>query len=104
MIQSRVRASDYAFRFGGEEFLILLTDTPLPAAIAVCEELRAQLAASAIATLPSGGVTASFGVAELNASHCLSTENLLKCADRALYRAKANGRNRVESFPFAQDA
>ena len=95
-LRSTVRESDFAGRYGGEEFLILLPDTDLASGLAVAEKLRAS-----VATIEVSGVdrpiTASVGVATLPA-HGHDTPTLLRSADRALYSAKAAGRNRVETL------
>jgi diguanylate cyclase (GGDEF)-like protein len=89
-IRSSLRESDLACRWGGEEFLVILRFCSLAEAILISEKTRAALASS-----DSGGphITASFGVAE-----CAQDEDfdsLVRRADAALYRAKAEGRNRV---------
>lgn len=91
ILRDGVRASDIVSRFGGEEFCILLPDTPLDGAAAVAEKLRTMIAHGQIAGLM---VTASFGVAA-GASNMKGTEALVELADRALYAAKRSGRNRV---------
>ncbi len=96
LIRKRIRASDLAFRYGGEEFLVIYTGTRLEAALEICEDLRALLWASALAELPAGRVTASFGATEVAADRIEPLDEMLKRADEALYRAKAQGRNRVE--------
>jgi diguanylate cyclase (GGDEF)-like protein len=91
---------DIIGRFGGEEFLILLSETPLQAAAETAERLRQQIEQQAVATAPEGvAVTASIGVTEYLAGEPI--EAALSRADRALYRAKAAGRNcvRVEMPP-----
>ncbi len=90
------RESDFVGRAGGEEFLILLPDTSLVAAELVAEKVR--LAVGAI-TIPSiqQAITTSIGVAVLP-DHAGDANTLLRHADRALYIAKKNGRNRVEVF------
>jgi diguanylate cyclase (GGDEF)-like protein len=93
-ISSTLRASDFAARYGGEEFLILLPDTDRAAARDVAEKLRAAIAGAE--TSGVGAVTASFGVAALPAD-ASEPEQLIRKADRALYAAKAAGRNRVET-------
>jgi diguanylate cyclase (GGDEF)-like protein len=89
------RPGDLLARWGGEEFILLLPRTDLAAAFAVAERLRAAVAALAI---EGGGgpplrVTASFGVAQARAPEL---DELARRADRALYRAKRRGRDRVE--------
>jgi diguanylate cyclase (GGDEF)-like protein len=90
-IQSTLRASDFAGRFGGEEFLVLLPETTVEAGWLVAEKVR-----SAIATISIPGVdrdiTASLGVAGL-LEHAGNVTGLLRAADRAQYAAKAAGRN-----------
>lgn len=95
-----LRPSDVVGRLGGEEFAIILPETPADAAVTLAERLRAEIAAT-----PCQGpgspipVTASLGVAcvdEAPPAGERAFEALLKQADEALYAAKANGRNRVE--------
>lgn len=91
-----LRPSDAVARLGGEEFVLLLADTPLDGAEAVAERLRMALETTALA-LPGGQaltLTASAGVAELDGEGDDWTASFNR-ADRALYRAKAQGRNRV---------
>lgn len=95
-VTENVRPSDFVFRYGGEEFLIVLVETHLHQAATIAERMRLALAAKPItaAGLAPFNVTASIGVAE-HRGH--PDENyLVKAADDALYRAKQNGRNRVE--------
>ncbi len=83
-------------RWGGEEFVLLLPDTDLIAARELAEDLRQRLQDTIIhGVQPPLRVTASLGVAEWRAGETLA--DLVTRADNALYRAKANGRNRVES-------
>jgi diguanylate cyclase (GGDEF)-like protein len=87
-----VRESDFAARFGGEEFLLLLPDTAREQAAVLAEKLRSAIAG---ARLPIGQVTASLGVASFPEDG-LDAEQLLRRADGALYLAKDHGRDRVE--------
>jgi diguanylate cyclase (GGDEF)-like protein len=94
ILSSTLRASDFAARYGGEEFLILLPDTDRATAREVAEKMRAAIAGAEISTV--GSLTASFGVAALP-EDAGEYEQLIRRADRALYAAKAGGRNRVET-------
>jgi diguanylate cyclase (GGDEF)-like protein len=93
ILSSTLRASDFAARYGGEEFLVLLPDTDRATARDVAEKLRVAITDVELSHV--GSLTASFGVAALpdDGAEC---EQLLRTADRALYAAKAAGRNRVE--------
>ena len=88
-----LRTSDALVRWGGEEFLVLLPATGLTGATALAEKLRAALEAQNFT--PAGAVTVSVGVAEHLLDETLGT--WLERADRALYQAKSEGRNRVEA-------
>ncbi len=94
VLRSGVRASDFAGRWGGEEFVLLLPDTDGAGAVALAEKLRELIAAVTVPSVPTG-VTASFGVAALP-EHARDADGLLRAADRALYAAKQAGRDRVE--------
>jgi diguanylate cyclase (GGDEF)-like protein len=93
-LSGTVRASDFAGRLGGEEFLLLLPDTDQLGALEVAEKVRRAIAQIDIARVDRE-ITASLGIATypLDAT---DGESLLRQADRALYAAKAAGRNRVE--------
>jgi diguanylate cyclase (GGDEF)-like protein len=95
VLRSTIRESDFAGRYGGEEFLILLPDTDATGALEVAEKLRAGVATIAVPTVDRR-ITTSIGVATLPGD-AHDTPTLLRAADRALYSAKANGRDRVES-------
>ncbi|GAB5606068.1 diguanylate cyclase [Sideroxyarcus sp. TK5] len=95
LIKNRLRTSDLAFRFGGEEFLLVFPDTDIEEARRLCEELRLQLSGRGLGGLEAGNITASFGVAQMAVSG-ESLDTLLARADSALYAAKDKGRNRVE--------
>ena len=94
-----VRDSDYLARYGGEEFIVLLPETHLDDAVSFGEKLRAAIAAAPIGI--NGGqevpVTVSVGAASLTHTQFSSSSEMIAAADQALYRAKHNGRNRVEA-------
>jgi two-component system, cell cycle response regulator len=96
LLRAEVRASDVAARWGGEEFVIALTSTDTDGARVAAERLRRSLEQIVVhdASGTPVAVTASLGVAGFHAAH-ETLEGLLERADRALYRAKAAGRNRV---------
>ncbi len=97
------RAGDLAARYGGEEFAILLAATDLATAQRYAEQLRLGIEALAFphAAAPGGRITASFGVASLVPAPEQPASQLVEAADDALYRAKAEGRNRVCPGPKA---
>jgi diguanylate cyclase (GGDEF)-like protein len=90
------RPEDIPCRYGGEEFTLILPDTDAPTAVARGERIREAIAALRVAHegRPLSTVTASIGVAVFPDHHA-EMEPLLQAADGALYRAKAEGRNRV---------
>jgi diguanylate cyclase (GGDEF)-like protein len=97
IISRMLRNVDYAFRYGGEEFLAVLPETNLDNALQVAERLRASIEQETISLIggnATGGVTVSIGVA------CFprdadNQESLLAFVDSLLYRAKEGGKNRV---------
>jgi diguanylate cyclase (GGDEF)-like protein len=95
-LQSTVRESDFVGRFGGEEFIMLLPDADRETTLQVAERVRTAIADINVLESDSA-VTASFGVAVFP-EDAPDAARLVRNADRALYRAKANGRNRVEMF------
>lgn len=97
LLRASLRAGDLAGRYGGEEFCVVLTDTPLAGARVVAERLRRRIATIEV-PLASGskiGVACSIGVAQADVSRA-DPMAVVEEADRALYRAKAAGRDRVE--------
>jgi diguanylate cyclase (GGDEF)-like protein/PAS domain S-box-containing protein len=96
LFRSRVRAEDIACRYGGEEFTLILPEAPLEIALARADALRQEIKEIRINQRGQslGVVTASMGVAIFPA-HGRTAEMVLRAADEALYRAKAEGRDRV---------
>jgi two-component system cell cycle response regulator len=94
------RPTDLAARYGGEEFVLLFSETPLDAATRLAEMIRTAVRALEVPNprSPSGPwITVSVGVATIVPTQLDEIENLFVCADRAMYAAKAGGRNRVEA-------
>ncbi|HEX5656540.1 MAG TPA: diguanylate cyclase [Polyangiales bacterium] len=92
IVLRRIRSSDVAVRWGGEEFLIVLPETPGTGACELAESLRATVELGDFEVVSR--VTVSIGCAELHPDE--PREQTLARADKHLYTAKANGRNRVE--------
>lgn len=91
------KPEDSVFRFGGEEFLVLLRDCDMASAIEVAERIRAAVARAAIARDSGHGadVTVSIGVAAGGLAERGAADRLIATADEALYAAKRNGRDQV---------
>lgn len=91
------RGSDVAFRYGGEEFAVLLPDTDAEGALRVAERIRETVECLAIPSAGSAAacVTVSIGVATAMPSSAEQLATLFEHADQALYRAKSEGRNSV---------
>lgn len=94
VVKGTLRDSDFAARFGGEEFLVLLPGSDRENGAMVAEKLRLAIASLRVPEV--NGIQASFGVAAMP-EDADSREQLLRRADRALYAAKRSGRNRVET-------
>jgi diguanylate cyclase (GGDEF)-like protein len=94
--QAQLRGSDVLARWGGEEFVVMLPDTQLATASAGVDRLRERLAESVLCdAAPELRVSFSAGIAQLIGDEPIA--RTLERADRALYAAKAQGRNRVET-------
>jgi len=96
-VRGAVRGADLACRFGGEEFVVVMPDTPAEIAAHVAERLRDAVAGAPFRVSASGAlvqVTTSVGIATLEKDG-EGADTLLRRADKALYQAKHDGRNRV---------
>ena len=93
IIGGGTRQTDFVARIGGEEFAILLPETPLFEALQFAEKVRSSIAAQDVA---GHHVTISIGIANIPHSGVSEMRYLFNAADQALYRAKNGGRNRVE--------
>jgi diguanylate cyclase (GGDEF)-like protein len=91
ILRGELRAADTLGRYGGEEFCVLLWNTPRAEALEVAERMRRSIASDPVEGVP---VTASFGVALL-VNDITRVDQLIAHADSALYTAKHSGRNRV---------
>lgn len=98
LVQKRLRKTDLLARWGGDEFTLLLPDTPLQGACQLAERLRADVAD---ADMPGPGVTISIGLVGFKDGD--SARDMLLRVDGALYRAKHAGRNRVGLDSAAHD-
>lgn len=94
LLNTTVRSSDFVARWGGEEFIIMLTGADIDNASQFAEKLRANIENSAaLQALVDFSVTASFGVTSIDDDD--NIDEVFKRVDRALYKAKSDGKNRV---------
>ena len=92
-----VRRTDYVTRYGGEEFAIILPETPLENSQPVAEKIRKAIEKEVFdnqEAQPGGNLTISLGVSEHNKEFNLPNE-FIQSAEKALYKAKETGRNKV---------
>ncbi len=100
-IERALRKYDMLGRIGGEEFLILLPGTGEEAALIACEKIRETIAGGAVNFKGEEiTITASQGVATWDGASCV--DDFIVCIDDALYRAKKNGRDRVETYSLEE--
>ena len=96
ILQKGIRDSDLAARYGGEEFALVLVQSDAEVAVLICERIRSQIAAMPFLSMDSPiHIRASFGIASFPSVGIKKEKDLIEAADRALYRAKEGGRNRV---------
>ncbi len=98
LIKSGLRKHDIIGRYGGEEFTILLPETPLENGIKVLERHRRNIESKKFAGELGIKVTFSGGITGIPDANISSVDEMIKCADQALYRAKREGRNRISTF------
>ena len=100
LCQTAIREIDFIGRIGGEEFAICLRETTIEGAIELGERLINEIAYTEITLLDqkSINITVSIGAAELT-QHDDSVSDIMKEADEALYLAKRNGRNQLQTLP-----
>jgi diguanylate cyclase (GGDEF)-like protein/PAS domain S-box-containing protein len=98
VLKTAARSTDLPARFGGEEFLLLLANTNLPGAMIIAERVRLAIAEIVTkSTLEGFGLTVSIGAASFDKGDT-DWSDVVRKADKAMYRAKELGRNRVVAF------
>jgi diguanylate cyclase (GGDEF)-like protein len=96
-MKKELRTYDVAARYGGEEFIAILQDSTLQESLLAAERIRLAVQSTTFdGPLAPLCLTASLGVAFFTREHSVTVDSFIKQADDALYRAKVNGRNRVE--------
>jgi diguanylate cyclase (GGDEF)-like protein len=95
LMSSAMRKCDILGRYGGEEFTLLLPETALKGAVPYAQRLRKGVSGLTFSNIPVV-ITMSGGVASYPENDVQTVDELLQKADTALYRAKSNGRNRIE--------
>jgi diguanylate cyclase (GGDEF)-like protein len=99
-LKAALRSADVASRYGGEEFCILLPQTPLNEAEVIAERIRQRVESTTYPhgkSQPLGSVTISIGISTFS-RHIDTSERVIAAADRALYTAKSLGKNRIEVY------
>jgi diguanylate cyclase (GGDEF)-like protein len=99
-LKAALRSADVASRYGGEEFCILLPQTPLNEAEVIAERIRQKVESTTYPhgkSQPLGSVTISIGISTFS-RHVDTSERVIAAADRALYVAKSLGKNRIEIY------
>lgn len=94
ILKQSLRDADSVYRLGGEEFLVLMTDTTINDALVIAERIRQNISQCEIGAGSRCDVTVSLGAAEL--THDMSADQLIQNADKAMYLAKRNGRDQVQ--------
>jgi len=97
IIQTTIREVDTPARWGGEEFVVLSTNTSKEKGLMAAERLRKAVAGHEFTQMGTGKVTISIGIAGIPDPAIDSHGKMIHAADLAMYKAKENGRNRVES-------
>jgi diguanylate cyclase (GGDEF)-like protein len=99
VMRKSFRTMDSCFRFGGEEFVVLLPDAPAAGAMVASERLRTRFSAMEFRPVPGGkpvAMTVSIGISEFREG--VTDEDMVRFADLAMYAAKNSGRNRSISY------
>ncbi|HEY0280380.1 MAG TPA: EAL domain-containing protein [Solirubrobacterales bacterium] len=104
MLRERVRATDIVARLSGDEFAVLMPQSDVEGALQLGEDLRLQVADDFVAEPDLAGATISVGITMFGAESDGGAEAVLAAADEAMYRAKAEGRNRIALFETPVEA
>jgi len=102
IVKMCARSIDYVAKYGGDEFVLILPQTPTEGALVLAERVRMAVAAQPFPEVPSGEITCSIGVATYP-KNGKSVGELIESADNALYAAKQAGKNRVMCAPDTRD-
>ncbi|WP_166267647.1 GGDEF domain-containing protein [Marinobacter caseinilyticus] len=100
VLRANLRSMDIAGRYGGEEFIVVLPDTSMDAAIEIADRIRMHIKQS---FTDSTCTTMSIGLANFP-SQATDTQALIKAADQALYLAKRSGKNKIVCYPSESDS
>jgi len=98
IMRERVRATDIVARLSGDEFAVLMPQTDTAGALQLGEDLRAQVAESAVPVADAESATISVGITTFGGEREIGAEAVLLAADQAMYRAKEGGRNQIALF------
>jgi diguanylate cyclase (GGDEF)-like protein len=98
IMRERVRATDIVARLSGDEFAVLMPQTDTAGALQLGEDLRAQVAESAVPVPGAESATISVGITMFGGERELGAEAVLLAADQAMYQAKEDGRNQIALF------
>lgn len=105
IIRANIRKVDFAARYGGDEFLIVLTEIELEGAEVFTRRLKEKIAKHPFKNdLHCRTLTSSIGFAITDSSHPVDAKTLVRFADRALYEAKEGGRNTIRYYDFRDEA
>jgi diguanylate cyclase len=97
LLDAQTRAVDFVGRYGGDEFALILPETPIENAVKVAQRIQTALAEVTVSDQPDFRMTVSIGVSELSPL-VPSAREWMSRADRALYEAKSSGRNCIRVF------
>ena len=98
-LDQNIRKSDISIRYGGEEFMVLLPNTGIAGAQNIAEKIRATCEKKRYDDgHNSTTVTVSIGIASIKQHQLIDDKEIVACADKALYRSKAEGRNRITVY------